>query len=112
MTYERLTNRKRFYEDEVIDMDEIYERLAELEDMIESSQLIEPPCKVGDILYGVGTLFMDEVVEETVNAIIIQPNGIQIVTTNGKFPAQYIGVILFYEQKEAEAKLKELKGEK
>ena len=40
MKYERLTNRKRFYEDEVIDMDEIYERLAKLEDKIEAGTLV------------------------------------------------------------------------
>ena len=43
MEYKRLTNRKRFYEDEVIDMDEIYERLAELEDKIENKKLVFVP---------------------------------------------------------------------
>ena len=32
---------------------EAIDRLAELEDKIESGALIEPPCKVGDTVYGV-----------------------------------------------------------
>jgi len=43
MEYKRLTNTQKFYEDEVVDMDEIYERLAELEDKIERGELAEVP---------------------------------------------------------------------
>lgn len=39
---------------EVTDGDEIYERLAELEDKIERGTLIDLPCKVGDTLYAIG----------------------------------------------------------
>ena len=51
MEYKRLTNSYKgapLHTDmEVTDGDEIYERLAELEDKIEQGTLIELPCKVG-----------------------------------------------------------------
>ncbi|MBQ2710869.1 MAG: hypothetical protein IJF66_02875 [Clostridia bacterium] len=52
--YKRLTKHKGepLHTDmEVTDGDEIYERLAELENMIEQGLLIKLPCKVGDMVY-------------------------------------------------------------
>lgn len=49
MSYERLTDKnwkRRAYQ-----FDDIYKRLAELEDKIENGTLAELPCKVGDTVY-------------------------------------------------------------
>ena len=55
MEYKRLTKSYKgapLHTDmEVTDGDEIYERLAELEDKIKQGTLIELPCKVGDTIY-------------------------------------------------------------
>jgi hypothetical protein len=52
MKYERLTKRGVDWHDDVqCDDEEVYNRLAELEDKIENGTLVELPCKVGDTLY-------------------------------------------------------------
>lgn len=65
MKDERLTERDRYWKDEelwtaaqeptvaptVEEIDEIYNRLAELEDKIENGTLVELQCKVGDTVY-------------------------------------------------------------
>lgn len=86
-------------------------RLAELEDMIESGLLVELPCKIGDTLYGVGTFYYGEITEEIVKSIIIDTvHGITISTNIYSYPLSYLGRLLFKTKESAEAKLNELKG--
>lgn len=51
--YRRLTVKDSCYYDEMdnVDVDALYSRLADLEDMIESGRLIGLPCKYGDTVY-------------------------------------------------------------
>lgn len=51
--YKRLTVKDSCYYDEMdnVDVDALYSRLAKLEDKIESGQLVELPCKYGDTVY-------------------------------------------------------------
>lgn len=67
------------------------------------------PVNVGDTLYGVGTFYMDEITEETVNSIVINSDGVQIITGIGCYPAYYLGRVLFYDVDEAMKQLKDLK---
>lgn len=51
-TYKRLTaNGERININTNLQLAQVYNRLAELEDKIENGTLIELPCKVGDTLY-------------------------------------------------------------
>lgn len=95
------------------DIAEAINRLAELEDKIESKELVELPCKLGDTLYGVGTFYWKEITEEIVKSIDINTtHGITISTNICSYPISYLGRVLFYTKEEAEEALRELQGGK
>lgn len=95
---------------------ELYRKLAEIEDKIENGTLIELPCKVGDVLYYVNKYETTPRIEENkVHTIEIYEcmDGltIRIWTQNGTFYADKMPNV-FPTKTEAEAKLKELKGDR
>ena len=85
----------------------VINRLAELEDKIENGTLIELPCKVGDIFYGIET---NTIFKYSVIAIkIVENNAIHLSTV---YDIEFVlGKDAFLTKAEAEQKLKELKGE-
>jgi len=104
------------------------ERLAELEDKIENKTLIDLPCKVGDTVYIAGTwdMYIKKVVKGVVSAIeyIVNTKGyyhriyvdhpyIRSRTNPNVVKNRYIFTIdeVSLTKPEAEAKLRELKGE-
>lgn len=125
--YKRLTKHKGepLHTDmEVTDGDEIYERLAELEDMIEQGLLVKLPCKVGDTIYMPWQYQgQSDIAELTVSDIRIAPS---TIFTNlesddttflwkynfGMFNFNELGKIVFLTKAEAEARLAELRGGK
>ena len=115
MKYERLTNSslaKSLNDIEYKNIgDKFYIRLAELEDKIEAGTLIELPCKVGDILYE-STGY--EIREWEVISFNIEKE-ITINVRNLGFVAN-VAIKNFDKyfcktKSEAEARLKELRGE-
>ena len=123
---ERLTarteNGKAIYSGNVIEKSLNYEqtildRLAELEDKIESGKLVEIPCKVGDTVYWAWILEKEkaEVFEGKVRGLSISQNGttwFSVVYDNGltfehTFKDDW-GKTVFLTRKQAEAKLEEL----
>lgn len=116
MKYERLTR----YLDEKMTMlvmpqrkeriNQYIYRLAELEDKIEDGRLLELPCKVGDEVYIVAKQGLDiYAVEKTVICDLWFS-----ADDNCLYPIDEYGVPLFdvfTTRAEAEATLKELKGE-
>lgn len=133
--YERLTKRNANGEVETVKtpkssyIQEVYEewdeinrelklRLAELEDKIDAGTLVELPCKVGDVMY------------EVVDGIPIQEWKIESICINRAYPAGVIwaertrdfaqwkfwiedcGTKWFTDKAEAEAKWRELEGER
>lgn len=95
---------------------ELYRKLAELEDKIENGTLTELPCNVGDVLYYVNKYETTPRIEENkVHTIEIYEcmDGltIRIWTQNGTFYADKMPNV-FPTKAEAEAKLKELKGDR
>lgn len=121
--YKRLTykdNMNEFcdYADCVTDcgncyLQRLYNRLAELEDMIEQNVLIKLPCKVGDVLYYVKKYEPTPRIEENkVHTIEIYEcrDGltIRIWTQNGIFYADKMPNV-FLTKAEAEAEVEELK---
>ena len=112
MKYERLTER---YENgrpcfKSIDACiEAVNRLAELEDKIENGTLVELPCKTGDEFYIVDTIYL-EIETHCVCGFDFSDNKIMLINHhNCRYDADED--ILYFRKEEAEAKLKELKGE-
>lgn len=92
----------------------VFDRLAELEDKIKKGTLIELPCKVGEIVYGVVSKcsiidnceFRNSERENCLRGICeehIKEVPFDLVFQN------YMGKTIFTSKEEAEAKLKELK---
>lgn len=129
MKYERLTKKGMDWHDDVqCDDEEIYNRLAELEDKIESGTLIELPCKVGDVVYAPHWHFgeWDKIVPYQITNITITQNkklewtkkyrAMEVM--NGKtidwqlnFAFDEIGKKVFLTKEEAEKRIEEIKGE-
>ena len=113
MKYERLTKKGIDWHDDVqCNDEEIYNRLAELEDKIENGTMVELPCKVGDTLWYVNMYAPTPRIEENkVHTIEMFEcmTGLttRIWTQNGVFYAEKMPNV-FKIKAEAEQKLKEL----
>ena len=108
--------------------EEIINRLAELEDKIENGTLIEMPCKVGDTVWcliaqgRLGTIYTTgEAIPRKVNKIMWDGHKIEIYSERLNYYNNgsgnecnyygYFGETIFLNKPEAEAKLRELKGD-
>jgi len=115
MKYERLTNRGItmgggsvvFY-----NPTEIADRLAELEDKIESGLLVELPCKVGDTVYEIFKDHKPPIIQETtIDKIIVTKKGLRVkLARNSLYETSVssFGKTIFLTKDEAEEKLKEI----
>lgn len=111
MKYERLTSKDWAKNKYAVPS---YKRLAELEDKIEQGALIELPCKVGDTVYfetymgsvNVG-ICRHKVVGFKIDALV-KRDGAIIAT---EIPITKFDKSVFLSKEEAEAKLKELRGD-
>lgn len=104
--------------------DAFIERLAELEDKLESGRLVEQPCKVGDTVWLVkyltckGTPPVEIFDEWVIDKIVTIKHGTVFYGTHEgtedfrPFGDDEYKVNWFTDKAEAEAKLKELRGEK
>lgn len=94
------------------------DRLAEIEDKIENGTLIELPCKVGDMMYEViEGLPIQEWKVETICFDRAHPKGViwaerTSALVRWKFWIEDCGTKWFATKSEAEAKVRELKGER
>lgn len=123
---ERLTERKPLWigdemwlnacEPDDEEIEAVYHKLRKYENLEEQGRLIKLPCKVGDIVYGIS---MGKIISLTVNEIsIFCMKGEKIINAkcqnNDEF-RNYVerefGKTVFLTKSEAEAKLKELRGE-
>lgn len=93
----------------------VLQKLADYEDLEEQGKLVILPCKVGDTVYGIS---MGKIISLTVNEIsIFYMKGEKIINVkcqnNDEF-RNYVerefGKTVFLTKSEAEAKLKELRG--
>ena len=96
------------------EIEAIYRRLKDYEDLDEQGRLIRIPCKVGDTVYGMS---MGKIIRLTVNEIsIFCMKGERVINVkcqnNDEF-RNYVerefGKTVFLTKSEAEAKLKELR---
>ena len=112
MKYERLTKSGLFYTE-----GEAMDRLWELEDKIENGTLVELPCKAGTIVY---TIYKEDwTAEYTMVASRVKGFsdcgdglGLRFVLPFGSPAVSLVGDRIFFTRAEAEARLKELRGEK
>lgn len=122
---ERLTERKPLWigdamwlnvcEPDDEEIEAVYHKLREYEDLEEQELLLRLPCKVGDTVYGIS---MGKIISLTVNEIsIFCMKGEKIINAkcqnNDEF-RNYVerefGKTVFLTKSEAEAKLKDLRG--
>lgn len=93
-------------------------RLAKLEDKIENGTLVELPCKVGEIMYEVvDGITIQEWKIESICFDRTHPTGVILAEqtrdfAHWKFWIEDCGTKWFATKSEAEAKLRELKGER
>ena len=100
----KIVGRKYICNDMTACNEEIINRLAELEDKIEQGTLIELPCKVGDMFYGIET---NTIFKYMVLAIkLARNNEIHLCTV---YDIEFVlGKDAFLTKAEAEQRLKEL----
>lgn len=95
----------------------IVDRLAELEDKLESGRLVELPCRAGDTIYHiwrrVASIQLNEFV---IRSIDISEYGITLICRStdewdyGKYHISPSDEDVFFDKSKAEERLKELKG--
>lgn len=124
---ERLTERNPSWIDDELwesacepdceEIDAVYRKLKEYEDLEEQGRLIKLPCKVGDVVYVKmasysKTHYAEAEVRDFVHFV---SHGFCVVVTSKYFdkeniPFSEFGKTVFLTKAEAEAKLKELRG--
>lgn len=89
------------------DIFDVYNRLAELEDKLESRQTVELRCKVGDAIYQTDTNGT-KIYCSTVQRIIIDNQRVIYCTDSVDFDERAIGKSIFLTAEAAEVRAKEL----
>lgn len=121
MKYERLTIKREngFTTARNTTLQGLIDRLAELEDKIESGEIVELPCKVGDTVYfipaSISSTFELFIYEWKIESIIIMEKGYTLNCVDSKKRFCYMfdrlfGIQWFTDRVAAEARLAELKG--
>lgn len=89
----------------------LIEKLGKYEDLEEQGRLLKLPCKMGDTLYKLVPNLYRKYVEIKIAQFVINKNGIYFITNKGvSWSVGKIGKNIFLTKSEAEAKLKELRG--
>ena len=118
---ERLTEKRPFELDygyrikELVNTEEVVQKLAEYEDAEEQGLLVKLPCKVGDTVYKPNPITLNEIVEIKIESIFITESRINISgrTTKMKYsfccsPYDFDKTV-FLTREEAEQALQEMK---
>lgn len=91
---------------------EAIDRLAELEDDLESGKLVRLPCRVGDTVYEVFKYHIPPFIKETtIEKIVITAKGLRLrLARNSVYETAVssIGKTIFFTKAEAEKKLEDL----
>jgi hypothetical protein len=99
---------ERACEPDCEEIDAVYRKLKEYEDLEEQCRLIKLPCKVGDTVYVI--VGKNISVQKIQRATIDSEMKIEFCTKRRGFALFDIGKTIFLTKSEAEAKLKELRG--
>lgn len=111
MKYERLTYRVGAIVETNWKQKRILDRLAELEDKIESGKILELPCKVGDTVYWINGV---RIIPYRVDGFADYNDGMGMRLLIGEMQPSLllVGEDLFFDKSQAERRLAELKGER
>ena len=120
-TMERLTERDPSWIDDELwesacepdceEIDAVYRKLKEYEDLEEQGRLIKLPCKVGDTIYGLHKAMVCELDTETIG-ISKMPSGEILYLIDGwELDKGDFGKTVFITKSEAEQKLKEMESD-
>lgn len=110
---------ERACEPDCEEIDAVYRRLKEYEDLEEQDRLVKLPCKVGDVVYFAhhDRVISSEVLSEKYHAeaenhgvFIRERLTIDVEGVSAEIDFGDIGKTVFLTESEAEARLKELKG--
>lgn len=99
---------ERACEPDCEEIDAVYRKLKDYEDLEEQGRLIKLPCKVGDTVYVI--VGKNISVQKIQRATIDSEMKIEFYTKRRGFTLFDIGKTVFLVKSEAEAKLKELRG--
>lgn len=99
---------ERACEPDCEEIDAVYRRLKDYEDLEEQGRLVKLPCKVGDTVYVIVRKNIS--VQKIQRATIDSEMKIEFCTKKRGFALFDIGKTVFLTKSEAEAKLKELRG--
>lgn len=99
---------ERACEPDCEEIDAVYRKLKDYEDLEEQGRLIKLPCKVGDTVYVI--VGKNISVQKIQRATIDSEMKIEFCTKRRGFTLFDIGKTVFLVKSEAEAKLKELRG--
>ena len=105
--------KRRYYTDSDV-LNIVIKYLAELEDKIENGTLVELPCKVGNTIYWISSNNRD-IIEVVVNRIAFVEHDRKILYVAEKGVGEYSIMFIddiYTTKAEAEAKLRELKGDR
>ena len=114
MKYDYYTS---YYEPTDKELDDIYSKLADIEDKIENGTLVELPCKVGDTVYWVCELVKNklEILEGKIRGLSISQNNTSWFSVIYEYGLtfehtfkDYWNKTVFLTKAQAEEKLKEL----
>lgn len=107
---------ERACEPDCEEIDAVYRKLKDYEDLEEQGRLIKLPCKVGDTVYAIGFNNKPFIYESVVLRILITEKEIVFNVKidefgiNSQLKQSMFGKTVFLTKSEAEAKLKELRG--
>ena len=109
---------ERTCEPDCEEIDAVYRKLKEYEDLEEQGRLIKLPCKVGDTVYAIGFNNNKPIIyESVVLRILITEKEIVFnvkvdeFEVNSQLKQSMFGKTVFLTQEEAEQKLKEMESE-
>lgn len=108
---------ERACEPDCEEIDAVYRKLKDYEDLEEQGRLIKLPCKVGDTVYAIGFNNKPIIYESVVLSILITEKEIAFNVKvdefgiNSKLKQSMFDKTVFLAKSAAEAKLKELRGE-
>lgn len=114
---ERLTERNPLWIDDELweracepdceEIDTVYRKLKEYEDLEEQGRLIKLPCKIGDKVWNISGRAIKE---DVISGIEYSYDGMFYIWSNEDTWLGGFNDIVFLTKSEAEAKLKELRG--
>lgn len=102
---------ERACEPDCEEIDAVYRKLKEYEDLEEQGRLVILPCKVGDTIYGLHKAMVCELDTETIGISKMPSGEILYLIDRWELDKEDFGKTVFLTKSEAEQKLKEMESD-